>query len=157
MKRSALTFVVFAVLAWPSLAQDPAPLTALVLTAREEIADPDFRSSVVVVFNNIGPTPMGLIVNRPTEIVVARLFPDVDGLASLDDKVYFGGPVAPTTLSFLFRSAAPPAQHAVRVLDDLYLSTNLDLLRDLLTRDRPMEDLRVFIGYSGWGPGQLEF
>jgi putative transcriptional regulator len=42
------------------------------------------------------------------------------------------------------------------VLDDLYLGTDLGLLRDLLTRDRPMEDLKIFIGYAGWAPGQLE-
>jgi putative transcriptional regulator len=156
MKRRAVAFALLAGLAWPSVAQDPAPLTAIFLSARAELPDPDFRDSVVLVFNNIGPTPMGVIVNRPTEIEVARLFPDLANVASLDHKVYFGGPVAATTLSFLFRSAAPPAHHAVRVLDDLYLGTNLELLRELLTRERPMEDLRIFIGYSGWGPGQLE-
>ena len=43
--------------------------------------------------NNIGPAPVGIIINRPTRIAVSHLFPDLERLAPLDDKVYFGGPV----------------------------------------------------------------
>jgi putative transcriptional regulator len=140
----------------PALAQEAEPLTAILLTARAELPDPDFRESVVLVMNNIGPAPSGLILNRPTRIDVARLFPDLQALDQVDDKVYFGGPVSVTTVSFVFRSAIAPSQHAVRILEGIYLSTNLDLLHGLLARDRPMEGLRIFIGYAGWGPGQLE-
>ena len=117
--------------------------------------DPNFKDSVVLVLNNIGPAPGGLILNRPTSIPVARLFPDLERLARLDDKVRFGGPVQLTSVSFLFRADTPP-EHAVQVLDGVCISTNPELLRKLLARERPMEGLLIFIGYSGWGPGQLE-
>src|SRR5207249_6043943 len=73
----------------------------------------------------------------------------------LDDKVYFGGPVEVATVSFLVR-ADPAPEHAMEVLNGVYISTNQELLRKLLSRDKPMEGLRIFIGYSGWAPGQLE-
>src|SRR5208283_3208325 len=95
------------------------------------------------------------IINRPTKIAVSQLFPDVERLARLADKVYFGGPVGLEMVSFLVRADAAPEQ-ATEVLDGVYISTNRELLRKLLSRDKPMEGLRIFIGYSGWGPGQLE-
>lgn len=143
-------------LVWPTLAEEPPRLTALLLTARAELPDPNFRDSVVLVMNHIGPTPMGVILNRPTRIDVWRLFPDLDRLMQLEDKVYFGGPVAVTSVSFLLRADTSPGEQAVRILDGLYLSTSVELLQKLLTRDKPMEGLRIFIGYSAWAPGQLE-
>ena len=86
---------------------------------------------------------------------MARLFPDLGRLAEVEDKLYFGGPVANASMPLLFRADAPP-EHATRVLDGVYISTDQELLRTLLSRDKPMDGLRIFIGYSGWAPGQLE-
>ena len=105
--------------------------------------------------NNIASAPAGLIINRPTRVAVASLFPDVERLAQMDDKVYFGGPVQIEAVSFLFRAETPPKE-AIQVIDGVYLSTNAELLQKLLGREKPMEGLRIFIGYSGWGPGQLQ-
>jgi putative transcriptional regulator len=140
---------------WPTAADDGKRLTAILLVARAELPDSRFRDSVVLVMNNVGPAPGGLIINRPTRIAVARLFPDLEHLAPMEDKLYFGGPVAPASVSFLFRAETPP-EHATQVLDGVCVSTDLELLRKLLGRDKPMEGLRIFIGYSGWAPGQLE-
>ena len=131
------------------------PVTAILLVARSELPDSNFKDSVVLVMNNIAPAPAGLILNRPTKIPVSNLFPDIERLAMFDDKLYFGGPVQVDAVSFLFRADTPP-EDAVKVIDDVYLSTSGDLLRKLLSREKPMEGLRILIGYSGWGPGQLE-
>jgi hypothetical protein len=92
---------------------------------------------------------------QPTRIPVSRLFPELETLAQLDDKVYFGGPVEIQAVSFLFRFDKPP-EKATEVLDGLYFSTDRELLRKLLGRDQPMEGLRIFVGFSGWARGQLE-
>jgi putative transcriptional regulator len=117
--------------------------------------DPNFRDSVVLVMNNIAAAPAGIIINRPTRITIASIFPDLKHLAALDDKVYFGGPVELTSVSFLFRADTAP-RNAIAVLDGIYLSTDGEVLKQLLGRERPMEGLRIFIGYSGWARGQLE-
>ena len=138
------------------LAEDAKPAqTAILLVARAGLHDPNFKDSVVLVTNNLGAGPAGLIINRPTRIAVARLFPDIEALAALGDKVYFGGPVAVGSVWFLFRAASPP-KHATQVLEGTYISADVELLRTLLHRDKPMEGLRIFMGISGWTPGQLE-
>lgn len=142
-------------LAWQVFAEEAKGPSAILIVARSGLPDPNFRDSIVLVMNNVAPVPAGLIVNRATRIPVARLFPDVEALASLDDKIYFGGPVEVDSVSFLFRADAPP-EDATQVLDGMYLSTNAELLRKLLARDKPMEGLRIFAGYAGWGPGQLQ-
>src|SRR5215475_439602 len=68
-------------------------LTAILLTAPGNLPDPDFADSTVLVMNNLGPAPVGVIINRPTKVTVAELFPDLKRLAPLHAKVFFGGPV----------------------------------------------------------------
>jgi putative transcriptional regulator len=136
-------------------AEDARPLTAILITARAELRDPFFGDSVVLVMNNLGPAPVGVVINRPTPLPVARLFPDLKRLAELHDRVYFGGPVEFGSVWFLFRAAKPP-EHAVRACEGVYLSASRELLGRLLERDKPMDGLRIFMGHSGWGPGQLE-
>lgn len=140
---------------WPTCADDQKPLTAMLLVARAELPDPNFKDSVVLVLNNLGPGPAGVIINRPTKFGVSRLFPDLDRLAQTHDRVYFGGPVEFGSVWFLFHADTPP-QNAIQAFDGVYISANRELLLTLLGRDKPMDGLRIFVGHSGWAPGQLQ-
>jgi putative transcriptional regulator len=155
MIRALCVFLFALGTSWPASADTAKPVTTILLVARAELPDANFKDSVVLVMNNIASAPAGLIVNRPTRISVSQLFPDIERLAQLDDKVYFGGPVEIEAVSFVFRAATAP-EHATQVLDGVYLSMDRDLLRKLLEREKPMDGLRIFVGYSGWGPGQLQ-
>lgn len=139
----------------PRSAPGETPLTAILLIAREDLPDPNFADSVVLVMNNLGPAPVGIIINRPTPIPISRLFPDLKRLAKVRDKVYFGGPVEFGSVWFLFRAATSP-EHAIQVCDGIYVSADRQLLLQLLARDEPMASLRIFVGHAGWAPGQLE-
>jgi putative transcriptional regulator len=130
-------------------------VTAILLTARAELPDSDFADSVVLVMNNLGAAPIGVIINKPTPIPVSRLFPDIKRLAQLQDRVYFGGPVEFGSVWFLFRAAAAP-ERAIKASEGVYISADRELLLQLLARAKPMDGLRIFIGHSGWAPGQLE-
>jgi putative transcriptional regulator len=140
---------------WSTPADDSKHLTAILLVAQDALSDPDFADSVVLVMNNLGPAPIGIIINRPTPVPVSQLFPSLKPLAKLHDKIYFGGPVEFDSVWFLFRAPTAP-EHAVRAFDGIYLSSSRDLLLQLLGRDKPMDGLRIFIGHAGWAPGQLE-
>jgi putative transcriptional regulator len=140
-----------------TLAADAKGMTGLLLIARAEMPDSNFREAVVFVTNQSGNAPVGVIINKPSRITVASLFPDIDNLAQLDDRVHFGGPVAPDMLSFLFRADETPAHPGVmEAFPGVHFSTNYNLLVELLRRREPMAGLRIFRGHSRWDPGQLE-
>jgi putative transcriptional regulator len=142
-------------LALPAFGDDAQPMKSILLVARKNLPDPYFRDSVVLVTRSDGPAPVGVIVNRPTDVPLSRVFPDIEGLRSQDEKLFFGGPVMPGQLVVVFRAAVPPTE-AIEVLEGVYMSPSGELLRELLGREPPIEGLRVFAGRAGWAPGQLE-
>jgi len=153
--RTLCALLLLCGMSWPTCADDSKRLTAILLIARGELTDPDFGGSVVLVMNNLGPGPVGIIINRPTPVPVAQLFPNLKRLSPLHDKVYFGGPVGFGSVWFLFRAATAP-EHAVQAFDGICVSADRRLLQQLLGRDKPMDGLRIFLGHSGWAPRQLE-
>lgn len=148
-------WLLFAAVSSPASEDDGKPLTAILLVGRPDLPDVDFADSVVLVMNNLAAAPVGIVLNRPTQMGVSELFPDLTRLTRLQDKVYFGGPVEFGAIWFLFRAAKPP-EHAVQTVEGVYLSANRELLLRLLGRDKPMDGLRIFIGHAAWVPGQLE-
>jgi len=140
---------------WPVSGAETNPLNAILIVARHDLPDSSFSDSIVLVMNNLGPAPVGIIINRPMPIPVSRLFPDIERLAQVRDKVYFGGPIDFGTVWFLFRAATPP-KRAIQACDGVYLSADRELLLQLLGRKKPMDSLRIFLGHAGWAPGQLE-
>ncbi|HTY50303.1 MAG TPA: YqgE/AlgH family protein [Steroidobacteraceae bacterium] len=151
----ALLALLLLIAAWPTAAGDADSVTAILITARDQVADEDFGGSIVLVMNNLGPAPIGIIINRPTPVPVAKLFPGNKRLASLRDRVYFGGPVEIDSVWFLFRANKVPKQ-AVQAFDGICISGSRELLLQLLGRAKPMDGLRIFMGHAGWAPGQLE-
>src|ERR1700738_944098 len=140
---------------WPASGANTKPLNAIVIVARDDLPDSNFADSIVLVMNNVGPGPVGIIINRPMPIPVSRLFSEIERRAQVRDKVYFGGPVAFGSVWFLFRAVKPP-ERAIQACDGVYLSADRQLLLQLLGRNRPMDSLRIFLGHAGWAPGQLE-
>jgi putative transcriptional regulator len=156
--RLCLAAALAAILAATARPAERAPgktLTSILLVARGAVSDPNFGGSIVVVMNNLGPAPIGVIINRPMPLAVGRLLPKLERLAQVHDKVYYGGPVEFPEMWFLFRAKTAPA-HAIRVCAGVYVSGDRRLLLRLLARRNPMQGLRIFLGHAGWAPGQLE-
>jgi len=125
------------------------------LVAKRDLADPYFRESVVLVTQHGGRSPIGVIVNRPTPLLLRTVFPDNENLRNSEAAVFFGGPVSPQLLVYAFRGT-DRLEGALTVLPDLHLSFDPAILAELLRRANPTKDLRVYAGYSGWAPGQLQ-
>lgn len=125
------------------------------LVARPDMEDFRFHDSVVLL-TQYGPAgAVGVIVNKRTEVPLARVLPEQEGRLGPDDRLFFGGPVAAHVVSFVFR--APEGRPgALRVAEGAWAGSSPELLGELLERDRPTEGLRVFAGLAGWAPGQLD-
>ncbi len=125
-------------------AQEPDAPNGLLLIAKPGLLDPNFREAVVLVTQAPDYSTLGVILNRPTALTHER-----SGQA-----LYSGGPVMPRTLVALFRSDSAPQAPAFRVLKRVYLSMHPENVERLL--ERPTGRFRLFAGFSGWAPRQLE-
>jgi len=88
--------------ALPTFGDDAQPMKSILLVARKNLPDPYFREAVVLVTRSAGLAPVGVIVNRPTDVPLSRVFPDIERLRSRDEKLFFGGPVMPEQLLVVF-------------------------------------------------------
>lgn len=133
-------------------------LAPALLLSMPQLVDPNFCRTVVLLCKHSDEGAFGLVVNRPLVTsgrVVVNLDPPVSTDRDLD--VWVGGPVEPQRSWMLVGSEPGRDECAsgMRIADGLYLSTSPDLLRRLLEPDPPLR-ARLMVGYSGWGPGQLE-
>jgi putative transcriptional regulator len=132
---------------------EPRIRTGSLLVASEKLGDPNFAESVVLILEHDDDDgTLGLIINRRTEIPLARIFPDVKGST---DPVYAGGPVSITAVQALLRlpSEANETQH---VAGDVYATGNKDLIEKAVRERTAPSRFRLYVGYAGWAPGQLE-
>jgi putative transcriptional regulator len=152
LSAPALLLAVTLVLVPRAEAQEAA--NGVFLVARPELKDPTFAESVVLVTRHQGGGTVGVILNRPTTTRLSEVFPGQKHLDKRPDVVFSGGPVAPGTLVLVFRSTAQPAS-ALHVLDDVYMTLDPEVMEHVLARP-DATDFRVYSGYAGWAPAQLE-
>jgi putative transcriptional regulator len=129
--------------------------SGILLVARPDLADPNFRETVVLVTRHAGGGAVGVVLNRPTAVALGQALPEHQALQSRPDRLFAGGPVSPRTLVAVFRSRERPAD-ALRIMPDVYLSLHGATLDGLFRGPDIPRDLRVYAGYAGWAPGQLE-
>jgi len=126
------------------------------LVASKQMNDPRFIETVILVAHRNAGGALGLILNRPTKYSVDHLFSEDPPATGSNVSLFFGGPLSPYSISFLFRSSEPQPQ-SVRAFGNIYLSSDPKLLRERLGDPKGNGALRVFFGYAGWAPGQLDF
>jgi putative transcriptional regulator len=125
------------------------------LVASRRLVDPNFAETVILVVAHGPAGAMGLVVNRPTRVPLSVLLPDVEELRGRSDTVFAGGPVDVGRVFLLVRSREPPPG-ATRVFGDTYASGSVQDLRRALGESQSASRFHVYVGYAGWGAGQLE-
>ena len=125
------------------------------LIANPVLPDPNFSRTVVLLCNHDEHGSFGLVVNREAELKPAEIFAEIDLLSSYRGRVYIGGPVSQSQMFFICRSREPIAE-LDKICEGVYLGMDWNFLENVLDRiPDPEQNIRFFLGYSGWGAGQL--
>jgi putative transcriptional regulator len=122
------------------------------LIAGATLPDPNFARTVVLICEHSEDGALGLVLNRPGELIVGESAPELAALTGGDAIIDQGGPVQPDALLVL-AEFDEPSQAGISIIGNVGLvgdGSEIDALPELTQR------VRIFAGYAGWGPGQLD-
>jgi putative transcriptional regulator len=125
------------------------------LIANPVLPDPNFSRTVVLLCNHDEQGSFGLVINRTATLNASELFSHIDTLKAYNAKVYVGGPVSQSAVFFLCRSFTK-IEDLEEICTGVYLGSNLETLEAVYpTIENPEQNIRFYMGYSGWAGGQL--
>lgn len=128
------------------------PEKGRLLISEPFLPDPNFERTVVLICEHNEEGSFGFVINKPS---ILKLSEVMESLKDLDDTVFVGGPVQQDTLHFLHRNST--LVNAVKIKDEIYWGGDFESLVSMVeTFQVKPTDIRFYLGYSGWGPGQLE-
>ena len=132
---------------------DPGPAQGKLLVATELVQGELFANTVILLLHYDDTGAFGLVVNRPTEVRPEELLDDEEGIAGYTGTLFWGGPVHMDSLRALLRTDEPP-EDAEKIVASVYLVSF-----EAALEQGPADPaaLRLFIGYAGWAPGQLDY
>ncbi|PYM20407.1 MAG: hypothetical protein DMD81_02010 [Candidatus Rokuibacteriota bacterium] len=160
----ALSWIAFAPIrvdstpAAPSALPAPTTLAGQLLVALDDLRDPRFFHTVILMIRHGRDGAMGLVVNRPLgEVPATELLASLgmqDDAARGNIRVHYGGPVEPGR-GFVLHTTDRMVAASQRVADGVALTVAPEMLHALARRTGPRRSLFI-VGYAGWAPGQLE-
>lgn len=130
------------------------PSKGTLLVATPPLIDPNFDRTVVLLLEHGDNGAVGLVLNRPSETPVAAALPGWEQLVAEPGTVFVGGPVAEDAAIAL--GAARHADAGAGWTPLVGAVGTIDLHRDPEEIVDDIASVRIFAGYAGWGPGQLE-
>jgi putative AlgH/UPF0301 family transcriptional regulator len=145
------------VFAWaPGFAQSDDLAVGKLLVASRDLGDPNFAKTVILLVHySEDQGAVGLVLNRRTDVPMSRVFQDFKEAKGRMDPVYVGGPVELNSVLALLKTKTKP-ENAARVFGDVYLISNKDALRATMASGVEATVFHAYVGYAGWGAGQLE-
>lgn len=135
------------------MANDFKPKVGSILLSEPFMLDPNFRRAVVLLCEHNEEGTVGLVVNQPSALQLQDVMLDMDDAAF---PLFIGGPVAQNTIQFVHR-CYDKLHSGIQLGEGLYWGGNFEALKILIKEKAVGEDeIKFFIGYSGWSPGQLD-
>jgi putative transcriptional regulator len=131
-----------------------ASLAGRLLVATPLLRDPTFARAVVLLLDHDGDGALGVVVNRPTEVPVTDVLPAWQPVVSDPDVLFRGGPVARDSALGLVQLRQDSEPVGVRRVTGPLALVDLDTPPEVV--EAGLVGMRVFAGYSGWSPEQLE-
>ncbi|MDR1349336.1 MAG: YqgE/AlgH family protein [Zoogloeaceae bacterium] len=137
---------------------EPLNLTHHFLIAMPAMVDPYFNRAMIYVCEHNPQGALGVIVNRPLDLTLAKLFEKVELKLHTQEigaaPVHFGGPVQ-MDRGFVLHRPRGEWQSSMRITDEVGLTSSKDILVSISASGEP-KDIIMMLGYAGWGAGQLE-
>lgn len=122
------------------------------LLAEPFMQDPHFKRATVILCEHNEEGSIGFILNRPLEVMVSGL---IQGFPEFDAEVFYGGPVENDTIHYI-HTLGDLLEGSVKVAPGIYWGGDFEKLKFLISSELVQpNDIRFFVGYSGWSPGQL--
>lgn len=116
------------------------------------LGDPNFERSVVLLCEHSTQSSFGFVLNQKTEMTLMQVWEET---SYCDFPLYIGGPVQKNTLHFIHR-LGNQIDNSLEIAKDLYWSGDYEQVATLLNFGKIKEnDIRFFLGYSGWSENQL--
>jgi len=128
------------------------------LIAMPGLLDPNFSEAVIYLCEHNAEGAMGLVINQPLNIPVSQIFDQLElGYTTKvgDQSLLSGGPVQVDRGFVLHRTSDRQWESTLPISNDISLTASSDIISDI-ANDQGPSDLIITLGYSGWGPGQLE-
>lgn len=122
-----------------------------ILIATRKSHDPDFAQSVILLVRHDRQATIGLFLHRPLTIPLSEVYPELK-VAPL--KLYAGGPIT-IGIRALYRSRVR-LDSATRITGDIWMISTKTQQAKLAEAGTPSTTFRVYAGYTGWSPGQLQ-
>lgn len=117
------------------------------------LPDPNFTRTVILLCEHNSEGSFGFVLNKQANVVISQL---LENISTRQDEIFIGGPVQQNMLQFIHRNEAL-IDGGVEIRPGIYWGGNFDQMITVLESDiLPMDEIRFFVGYSGWGSGQLE-
>ena len=129
------------------------PNIGSVLISEPFLKDYNFRRSVVIVCDHNKEGSVGFILNRLNDLTINDVIP---GMIKYNFPLFFGGPMESNTLHFIHK-VGDLVTGTKQIAEGIYWGGDIKMIEDLIDRKVVSHtDFRFFLGYSGWGPKQLE-
>jgi putative transcriptional regulator len=135
------------------LPEDKIPEKGKILISEPFLPDTFFNRSIVYLTDHTPQGSVGFILNKKIDLKVSSA---ITGFEGWDENLNMGGPVAPDTLHYI-HNLGDLIPKSVHVQDNIFWGGDIDIIRELIkTGEIKSSQIRFFLGYSGWSPGQLE-
>ena len=153
--RMLSALATLACLALPSLAlaQRAAASDAVLLVASPRLSDPSYRQTVILAVPIDNDRHVGIIINRPTRLALASLFPGHEPSKKVAEPVFFGGPMSERAVFAVVRADENPGRGSIEVIEHLFLAVTVNTVDKVI--EQTPNDARYFVGNVVWRPGEL--
>ena len=129
------------------------PAKGRLLIAEPFLGDPNFERTVILITDHDDNGTVGFVLNKPTELHIEQL---LENFPEYDKNVFYGGPVQHNNLFYL-HTKGDLIPGSEEILPGVFWGGKLGAVKEMLTNGLlSTDDIKFFLGYSGWGKTQLK-